>query len=98
MAADDEAYAKICQEDLECSGPPRPGERFISYRLDPEERPGGMDVRFVVRVISGDREKEIDARQTAAIYELPKWSRERREQQERDQQGEPAEPVDKPGK
>jgi hypothetical protein len=94
---DDDAYAKICKEDLEYSGPPHPDERFISYRLDPEERPGKLNVRFVVRVVSGDRAKHIDADQAAAITDLLKWVREHREQQEHDQQG-PAAPGRRPAR
>jgi hypothetical protein len=49
---DDGTYARICQEDLEFFGPPGPGERHISYRLTPEERTGGLDVRFLVKAVS----------------------------------------------
>jgi hypothetical protein len=79
---DDEAYEKICREDLEFFGPPRAGERYISYRLAPEQRPSGLDVRFMVRVVSGDQAKHIDAVQAKAIVDLLRWCRDHREQQE----------------
>jgi hypothetical protein len=82
-------------EDMDFFGPPRPDERFISYRLRPEERPDGLDVRYVVKVVSGDRAKEIDARQAKAMMDLLRWCRDYRQQQEQaaqDQAGPPAGP------
>jgi hypothetical protein len=88
---DDDPYARICQKDEEFSGPPGADERRISYRLTPEERPSGLDVRFVVNVVSGDRAKHIDAAQNKAIMDLLAWCRDYRQQQEQAQQ-DPAPP------
>ena len=96
---DDEVYAKICREDAEFFGPPRADERRISYRVTPDERPGGMDVRFVINVVSGDRAKAIDAHQTEAILDLLKWAREHRQQEEHAQQDQdppPRAPAQRP--
>lgn len=62
-------------------GKPHPDEQIISYNLRKEERPGGMKVRYKIRVVSGPRAKEIDARQAKAIMELLEWARQQRTQQ-----------------
>jgi hypothetical protein len=62
-------------------GPQRPDERIISYNLAKEERPGGMKVRYKIKVVSGERAKEIDARQAKAIMEVLEWVRQQRTQQ-----------------
>jgi hypothetical protein len=93
---DDEIYARICQEDLEFSGPPGPGERHISYRLTPAERTGGLDVRFLVKVVSGNHAKALNAIQAKAIMDLLRWCRDYRQQQEqthRDQAAPPGRPA-----
>jgi hypothetical protein len=90
---DDDTYARICQGDAEFFGPPGADERRISYRLTPEERPSGLDVRFVVDVVSGDRAKHINAAQTKAIMDLLAWCRDYREQQEQAQQDQAAPPA-----
>jgi hypothetical protein len=40
-----------------------------------------MKVRYKIRVVSGPRAKEIDARQAKAIMELLEWARQHRMQQ-----------------
>ena len=42
-----------------------------------------MKVRFKIGVASGDRAREIDARQTKAILEVLEWVRQQRMQQTR---------------
>ncbi|MGH3190600.1 MAG: hypothetical protein ACRDPY_40940 [Streptosporangiaceae bacterium] len=89
------------RDDIYAFGSPRPGERLISYRLRPEERPDGIDVRFVIRVTSGDRAKEIDARQTEAIMAALRWYRDQGQQHEQPRQhqaGPPAGPGLGPGR
>jgi hypothetical protein len=92
---DDETYEKICKEDLEFFGPPGPGERYISYWLDPDERPRGLNVRFLVKVVSGNHAKARDAMQAEAILALLRWSREYRQQhgQAQDQEAPGGPPV-----
>jgi hypothetical protein len=56
-------------------------QRIISYNLTKEQRPGGLKVRFKVRVETGKKAAAIDARQAEAIKELLQWSREHRTRQ-----------------
>jgi hypothetical protein len=54
------------------------GPRIISYNLTEEQRPGGLKVRFKVRVETGKKAAAIEAAQADAIRELLLWSREYR--------------------
>jgi hypothetical protein len=56
-------------------------ERVISYNLSEGERPGGMKVRYKIKIVSGPRAKEIDARQARVIREVLEWSRQHRQQE-----------------
>ena len=56
-------------------------DRVISYNLSEEERPDGMKVRYKIRIVTGPRAKEIDARQAQVIREVLEWSRQHRQQQ-----------------
>jgi hypothetical protein len=56
------------------------GYRVISYNLGEEERPGGMKVRYKIRIVTGPRAREIDARQAQVIREVLEWSRQHRPQ------------------
>jgi len=49
--------------------------RVISYNVKEDQRPGGMKVRFKIRIATGKRAKEIDARQAKAIMEVLQWQR-----------------------
>lgn len=49
--------------------------RVISYNVPEGDRPGGIKVRFKIRVVTGKRAQEIDARQARAILEVLKWQR-----------------------
>jgi hypothetical protein len=57
------------------SRPAITGTRVISYNLSEEERPGGIKVRYKIRVVTGKRAEEIDARQAQAILEVLRWAR-----------------------
>jgi hypothetical protein len=57
------------------------GPRIISYNLNEEQRPGGLKVRFKVRIETGKKAAAIDAAQAEAIRELLEWSREHRTRQ-----------------
>jgi hypothetical protein len=57
------------------SRPAISGTRVISYNLSEQERPGGIKVRFKIRVVTGKRAREIDARQAEAIMEVLRWAR-----------------------
>jgi len=56
------------------------GPYIISYNLREGERPGGLKVRFKVKVESGRKARETDARQAAAIRELLIWAHQRQHQ------------------
>jgi len=47
--------------------------RVVSYNLSEGERPGGIKVRYKLRVATGKRAREIDARQAAVIMEVLQW-------------------------
>lgn len=47
--------------------------RVISYNLSESERPAGIKVRYKIRIATGKRAKEIDARQTEVIMEVLQW-------------------------
>jgi hypothetical protein len=49
--------------------------RVVSYNIPEGDRPGGIKVRFKIRVVTGKRAKEIDARQARAILEVLQWQR-----------------------
>ena len=51
------------------------GPRVISYNLSEGERPGGIKVRYKIRIATGKRAREIDARQARVIMEVLQWSR-----------------------
>jgi hypothetical protein len=57
------------------------GPCIISYNLTEQQRPGGLKVRFKVRVETGKKAAAIDVRQAEAIRELLQWSREHRTRQ-----------------
>jgi hypothetical protein len=57
------------------SRPAISGTRVISYNLSEQERPGGIKVRFKIRVVTGKRAREIDTRQAEAIMEVLRWAR-----------------------
>ena len=48
--------------------------RMVSYNLREEERPGGMKVRYKIRIETGRKARELDARQAAVIRELLIWA------------------------
>jgi hypothetical protein len=49
--------------------------RVISYNIPEGESPDGIKVRFKIRVITGKRATQIDARQARAILEVLQWQR-----------------------
>jgi hypothetical protein len=53
--------------------------RVISYNVPEGDRPGGIKVRFKIRVVTGKRAKEIDARQARAILEVLQWQRQQKQ-------------------
>jgi hypothetical protein len=57
------------------------GPRIISYNLNEDERPGGMKVRFKVRIETGRKAAALNAQQAEAIKELLQWARQHRTRQ-----------------
>jgi hypothetical protein len=47
--------------------------RVISYNLSDEERPDGIKVRYKIRIATGKRARELDARQAKVIMEVLQW-------------------------
>jgi hypothetical protein len=47
--------------------------RVISYNLSEEERPDGIKVRYKIRIATGKRGRELDARQATVIMEVLQW-------------------------
>jgi hypothetical protein len=56
-------------------------EQVISYNLSEAERPGGLKVRFKVKVATGKQAAALDARQAEAIRGLLSWARQYRAEQ-----------------
>jgi hypothetical protein len=54
------------------------GARIISYNLNERERPGGMKVRFKIRVEAGKKAAALNTQQAEAIRELMQWARNRK--------------------
>ena len=59
------------------------GDRIISYNIGEKERPGGIKVRYKLRVVSGPRAKALEAAQAQVIREVLEWSRAHRQHTER---------------
>jgi hypothetical protein len=55
-----------------------PNGRVISYNVPEGERPGGIKVRFKIRIATGKRAQLIDARQAEVIMEVLQWQRQHR--------------------
>jgi hypothetical protein len=56
-----------------------PNGRLISYNVPERERPGGIKVRFKIRIATGKRATKIDARQAKVIMEVLQWQRQHSE-------------------
>jgi hypothetical protein len=46
----------------------------FSYNLDETKSPGGLKVRFKIRVVTGPEADRYDARQAEAIREILRWA------------------------
>jgi hypothetical protein len=51
-----------------------PDSTIWTYNMDDSKTPGGLKVRWKVRVITGPAATGYDARQNAAIRELLQWA------------------------
>ncbi len=52
-----------------------PNGTIFSYNLDDRKTPGGLKVRWKIRVVTGPEAARLDARQAEAIRELLSWAR-----------------------
>jgi hypothetical protein len=67
------------QEKHDGNSPGIPGnDRLISYNVNEDERPGGLRIRFKIRVESGKKAAARDALMASAVKELCEWSRQHR--------------------
>jgi hypothetical protein len=55
-----------------------PNGTIYSYNLDDSKTPGGLKVRWKIRVATGTEAERWDARQAAAIKELLTWASQHR--------------------
>jgi hypothetical protein len=78
MASDPENREQKTERHDSNSDETLKGARIISYNLTEEQRPGGMKVRFKIRIETGRKAAAIDAAQADALRELLEWSREHR--------------------
>ncbi len=53
------------------------GDPVFSYNLDESKTPGGLKVRFKIRVATGPEAALWDARQNQVIREILEWSAKR---------------------
>ena len=51
-----------------------PGGTIYSYNVDDSKTPGGIKVRWKVRVVTGPQAARYDARQAEAIREALTWA------------------------
>jgi hypothetical protein len=51
-----------------------PNGTIFAYNLDDRETPGGLKVRWKIRVATGPEGTRWDTRQAEAIKELPQWA------------------------
>jgi hypothetical protein len=51
-----------------------PGGTIYSYNLDNSKTPGGIKVRWKIRVVAGPEAARYDARQAQAIMEALRWA------------------------
>jgi hypothetical protein len=62
-------------EELAGNSPvPIPGSTIYAYNLDETKTPGGIKVRWKIRVVDGPAAARWDARQAEAILEALRWT------------------------
>jgi hypothetical protein len=84
---DDAAFSQDSDQDRTLDKPEEstlewlntiPNGTIYSYNLDDSKTPGGLKVRFKIRVATGPEAARWDARQAEAIKELLTWASQRR--------------------
>ena len=77
---------KNLYKDTKNPSPEMSFEQVISYNVNEAERPGGLKVRFKVKIATGRQAAILDERQAEAIRGLLLWARQYRAQRERQEQ------------
>jgi hypothetical protein len=72
------------QPEIRVTNTPEPinGPAVYVYNLDDSKTPGGIKVRWKVRIVTGARARRYDARQAEAIRELLQWAHHHSPQQD----------------
>jgi hypothetical protein len=60
-----------------------PESGIVAYNLREGERPGGMKVRYKIKIETGRKARGLDEQQAEIIWELLRWARRYRASQER---------------
>jgi hypothetical protein len=60
-----------------------PESGIVAYNLREGERPGGMKVRYKIKIVTGPKARELDQQHAEVIWELLRWARQYRAGQER---------------
>jgi hypothetical protein len=81
MTSDPEKREQNTEKHQSNLAGPLKSRRIISYNLREEERPGGMKIRFTVRVETGKKAAAIDSAQADALRELLLWARQHKTHQ-----------------
>ncbi len=61
--------------------PPIPESGIVAYNLREEERPGGLKVRYKIKIETGRKARELDEQQAEVIRDLLAWARQYRARQ-----------------
>jgi hypothetical protein len=56
------------------SAPSIPESGIVAYNLGEGKRPDGVKVRFKIHIETGQKARELDARQAEAIWRLLQWA------------------------
>ena len=75
----DDKHTRNTGDNSENGHDKSPKGRVISYNVPEGERPDGIKVRYKIRVATGKRAAEIDARQAKVIMEVLQWQRQQKQ-------------------
>ena len=79
MGSEQAGQEPVKTEEQAGNSPDNDGQwRMVSYNLREEERPGGMKVRYKIKIETGRKARELDERQAEVIRDLLAWAREHR--------------------
>ena len=71
------------EKQADNSTPIIPESGIIAYNLRERERPGGMKVRYKIKIVTGTKARELDEQHAEIIWELLRWARRYRASQGR---------------